>query len=207
MTAPAARPRFSIVTAVYDVDPYLPAFIDSVERLRVAAGDLQVVAVDDGSTDGSLELLRDWARRSRYAVDVLTKPNGGQASARNLGLEHATGEWVTFPDPDDLLERDYLRAAARFAEGHPEVRIMSARPVLLREAAGRLGAAHPRHWQYRRGDRAADLTEEPNVFLGVSSGSFFRLDRIEPQRLRFDPRIRPNFEDAHFAVRYLLELP
>jgi glycosyltransferase involved in cell wall biosynthesis len=201
------RPRFSIVSAVYDVEPYLPAFMRSVERLRAEPDEVEVVAVDDGSTDGSLDMLLGWARRSRFKVKVFTKPNGGQGSARNLGLDHATGEWVTFPDPDDLVERDYVRAAARFATAHPEIEVMSARPMLLHESTGWLSSGHPRRWQYRGGNRVANLLEEPNVFLGLAPGSFFRLDRIAASGLRFDPRIRPNFEDAQFAVRYVLDLP
>jgi glycosyltransferase involved in cell wall biosynthesis/CDP-glycerol glycerophosphotransferase (TagB/SpsB family) len=207
VTGPARPPRFSIVTPVYDVAPYLPDFVRSIEHQRIAPGDLEVVAVDDGSTDRSLDLLREWAGRSRFQVKVFTKPNGGQGSARNLGLEQATGEWVTFPDPDDLLDRDYLRAADRFARARPDVELLSARPVLLDDSTGTTRGNHPRQWQYDRGNRVADLSDEPDVFLGLAPGSFYRLARIQADDLRFDTRIRPNFEDAHFAVRYLLGLP
>jgi glycosyltransferase involved in cell wall biosynthesis len=207
MTVAAARPRFSIVTAVYDVERYLADFIDSVERLRAGSDELEVVAIDDGSTDRSRDMLLDWSRKSRFEIKVFTKPNGGQGSARNLGLEHATGEWITFPDPDDVLDRDYLRAGARFAAAHPAVEVMSARPLLLHEATNQLSLGHPRAWQYRDGSRVADLLDEPNVYLGLSSASFFLAERIAALGLRFDSRIRPNFEDAHFAVRFLLGLP
>ncbi|HUQ42943.1 MAG TPA: glycosyltransferase [Candidatus Limnocylindria bacterium] len=200
------RPRFSIVTAVYNVERYLDDFIASIEGQRFPLERVEVIAVDDGSTDGSLGVLREWAERSGTRVQVFTKPNGGQGSARNLGLDHASGEWVTFPDPDDLLEPDYLGVADRFASKHPEVEVMSARPVLLDDATGRRRDGHPRRWQYGGGNRMASLLDEPNVFLGVSPGSFFRRDRIEAHGLRFDPRIRPNFEDGQFAVRYLLSL-
>ncbi len=203
----AGRPRFSIVSAVYNVERYLPEFIASIERQDVAADELEVIAVDDGSTDGSLDLLRAWAARSSGRVRVYAKPNGGQASARNLGLGHATGEWVTFPDPDDLLDPDYLGAAERFARANPDVELLSGLPVILDELAGSKRRHHPRQWQYDGGDRSVDLTDEPNVFLGVSSGSFFRLDRIRAANLAFDTRIKPNFEDGHFAARYLLDLP
>jgi glycosyltransferase involved in cell wall biosynthesis len=199
------RPQFTIVTAVYDVEPYLPDFIDSIERLRVPAGDLEVVAVDDGSTDGSLDRLREWGGRSRHRIRIYTKPNGGQGSARNLGLEHATGEWVTFTDPDDMLDRDYFRVAARFAEAHPSIDVLATRPILLVEGKG-LEDSHPRRRQFQRGDRVADLDEEPNVFPGSASVTLYRLDRIARSSLRFDERVRPNFEDGHFAVRYLLGL-
>ena len=65
---------------------------------------------------------------------------------------------------------------------------------------------HARHRQYAAGDRVVDLDREPSTFGGSSSVSFFRLDRVRAAGLRFDPRVRPNFEDGHFAVRYVLEL-
>ncbi|HET7180699.1 MAG TPA: glycosyltransferase [Candidatus Limnocylindrales bacterium] len=199
----SSSPRFSIVSAVYNVEPYLGDFIASIEAQRIPAGDLEVIAVDDGSTDGSLDVLRAWAGRSRHQVHVYTKPNGGQGSARNLGLQHATGEWVTFTDPDDMLDPGYFPAAGRFADTHPDVPVLSARPKILWEATGTTTDAHPRKWQYVT-SRVADLDEEPSVFLGLTPGSLFRSDRIRALELTFDTRIRPNFEDAHFAVRYLL---
>jgi glycosyltransferase involved in cell wall biosynthesis len=205
-SAAAGRPQFSIIASVFNVEAYLPEYIESIERQRVDPSSLEVIAVDDGSTDGSLDIVTDWARRSSIRVKVFTKPNGGLASARNHGLDHATGEWVSFPDPDDVLRRDYLRAAHRFARDHPGIEVLSPRPVILQESTGVIGP-HPRRWQYARGTRSADLTVEPNVFLGVSAGSFFRLDRIQAAGLTFDTRITPNFEDGHFAGRYLLDLP
>jgi glycosyltransferase involved in cell wall biosynthesis len=195
------------VTPVHDVEAYLPAFIRSIDGQRFDPARVEVVAVDDGSSDGSLDLLLDWARRSGGRVHVYTKPSAGQASARNLGLQHARGEWVTFPDPADVLDRGYLRAADRFAAANPGVELLSARPIVLDEAGGALSGAHARRWQYAHGNRAADLRDEPNVFLGVTPGSFFRLDRIQAEAIRFDERIRPTFDDTHLAVRYLLSLP
>jgi len=203
---PGRRPRFSIVSAVFDVAPYLPDYIASIEALRVERGALEVIAVDDGSTDDSLDLLTAWAARSRHTVRVFTQPNAGQGAARNRGLEHATGEWVTFTDPDDMLDRDFLRVAARFADAHPEVEVLAGKPLVVRENLGAVVDAHPRRVQYRRGNRVVDLEADPQVFTGSATLSLFRLDRIRSLGLRFDPRIRPNFEDGHFAVHYLLGL-
>lgn len=206
MTEPAERPFFSIVTAVHDVEPYLPEFIASIEAQRVAPHDLEVVAVDDGSTDGSLDRLLHWASRSRFNVTVLTKPNGGQGSARNLGLDHATGAWVTFTDPDDVLDRDFFRVAQGFAAAHRTITIMASKPFVLDESGLAKPDSHPRRWQYEPANRLANLRDEPNVFPGSSSVSLFRRDLIEAASLRFDDRVRPNFEDGHFTVRFLLSL-
>ena len=205
--APRGRPRFTIVTAVYNVEAYLPAFIDSIERQRIGPDELEVIAIDDGSTDGSLDVLLRWARRSRFRVLASTQPNAGQGAARNAGLRLATGEWVTFTDPDDLLDDQFFRVAARFARDHPDVDVLAGNPVMLLEDLGRLADRHPRRRQYRPGNRVVDLDLDPNVFLGVSSGGLFRLDPIRDAGIEFDTRIRPNFEDGHFAARCILEQP
>ena len=201
------RPTFSIVTAVYNVEPYLPDFIASIEAQTYDRHGIEVIAVDDGSTDGSLALLEAWARRQPHLVHVFSQPNAGQGAARNLGLDHATGSWVTFSDPDDMLDPEFLAVADRFAAAHPDIDVMAGKPWLLEEArGGRIVDAHPRRAQYDAGDRMVDLDREPNTFTGSATVSLFRLDQVRAQGLRFDSRIRPNFEDGHFAVCFLLGL-
>src|SRR3954453_18603862 len=89
-------PLFTIVSAVYNVSPYLDDFIGSLEKQTFGLDRVQIIMVNDGSTDDSREILERWRARRPGIVTVLDKPNGGQASARNLGLEHARGEWITF---------------------------------------------------------------------------------------------------------------
>ena len=201
-----SRPRFTVVTAVYNVEPYLPDFIRSIEEQRFDLDRVEVIAVDDGSTDGSLALLEAWATRRPGLVKVLSQPNAGQGSARNLGLEQATGEWVTFTDPDDMLDRGFLAVADRFAREHRDVEVLAPNPWLLEEGKGKLTDLHPRRAQFADGNRVADLTREPNAFTGSATIAIFRLDRIRDLGLRYDTRIQPNFEDGHFAVCFLLGL-
>ncbi len=200
------RPRFSVVAAVYDVEPYLPAFIASIERQAVDPSSLEVIAVDDGSSDGSLRLLEAWRDRSAIPVTVLTQRNAGQGAARNAGLERATGEWVTFTDPDDVLEDGYLAAIGAFAAGNPGIDVLSGKRMTLDESAGEVRDVHPRRWQFVDGSRVADLDVEPNVFPVSASTAFFRGDRLRSSGLRYDPELRPHFEDQHFAARFLLAL-
>ena len=129
---------FSLVTAVYDVERYLDEFIGSLEAQTFPHERIQIVAVDDGSTDGSLRRLSEWARTGSFEVVVLTKENGGQASARNLGLEHATGEWVTFTDPDDRIDPGYFETVATFVQAHPETDLVAAAFWMLDDATGEL---------------------------------------------------------------------
>ncbi len=96
-------PEVSVVMPVYNVAEYLPSALDSV--LSQSLTSLEVVAVDDGSTDRCLEILRDYERRD-YRVRVLTQPNAGQGVARNHGVDAARGEFLTFMDSDDALPVD-----------------------------------------------------------------------------------------------------
>ena len=158
------RPRFSLVSAVYDVEPYLDEFIASIEAQGLPAGDLEVIAVDDGSTDASLARLEAWRDASSIAVTVLHQPNAGQGAARNRGLAAATGEWVSFPDPDDVLEPGYLQALLRFADANPQVEMLGAAIRVLHDVDGSVTDDHPRAWQFQAGTRLVDLTDEPEVF-------------------------------------------
>lgn len=199
-------PRFSIVTAVYNVDRFLEAFIASVDAQTLPADRFEVVAVDDGSTDTTPQLLAAWAERRPGLVRVVTKENGGQSTARNLGLEHARGEWVTFTDPDDVIEPDYLALVDEFLTGHPETGMVACNMLILQDATGEVADTHPLKHRFRGKARLRDLDGHPAYFFVSAPVAFFRREVIESTGLRFDPQVRPNFEDGHFAGRYLLGL-
>ena len=198
--------RFSIVSAVHNVERYLGAFIDAVEGQTFPADRFEVVLVDDGSTDGTPQLLAAWAARRPDLVRVLTKENGGQSTARNLGLEHARGEWVTFTDPDDVIEPGYLTEVDRFLTDHPDTGMVACNLLFLDDATGEVSDTHPLRHRFRGKARLRDLDGHPAFFFVSAPVAFFRRDRIESTGLRFDPEIRPNFEDGHFSARYLLDL-
>lgn len=96
-------PRLSVVVPVHDVRPYLPGFLDSLTTQTY--DDVELLLVDDGSTDGSVEVLRAFAEREPRAV-LLEQANAGAGSARNRALDVATGELLAFADPDDELPAD-----------------------------------------------------------------------------------------------------
>jgi glycosyltransferase involved in cell wall biosynthesis len=198
-----AAPSFSIVSAVYDVGPHLDEFIGSIEAQTVASDRFEIIAVDDGSTDGSLARLQRWQAESSIRVHVLTQRGGGQAAARNLGLEHASGAWVTFADPGDWVAADYLERMSGFVDAHPEIDLMVAQLSLVRDATGEV-KRHPLRAMFRDGDVPRRLNDGMDFFAGSAPAAFFRRDRLIDAGLRFDDRIRPDLEDGHFTARYLL---
>ena len=99
-------PKLSIIIPVYNAGLYLDACVESI--LLQEFGDFEIILVNDGSTDDS-SIICDKYAQIDSRIRVFHKKNGGVSSARNLGLEHAIGEWVYFVDADDSLAPDCLK--------------------------------------------------------------------------------------------------
>ena len=95
----------SIIVPVYNVANYLPQCIRSI--CGQTYGDLEIVLVDDGSTDGCYEICEKYAEKDSR-INFIHMKNGGSVAARKQGLSHATGEYIAFADGDDWLEPDML---------------------------------------------------------------------------------------------------
>jgi len=196
--------RFSIVSAAYNVAKFLPDFIAGIDTQTFPAERLEVIVVDDGSTDETTRLLHEWQQRRPGLVTVLSQPNAGQGSARNFGMEKARGEWITFTDPDDILEADYLQRVDEFLQKQPATSMIATNRIMFHEATGEITESHPLRWMFAKEDRAVDLHRFPHFFHGSAPAAFFRADVLKTNSLRFDDAIRPNFEDGHFCTSYLL---
>ena len=103
MADKVSRPVISIVVPVYNVEEDLGRCVESLVQQTLK--EIQIVLVDDGSTDSSGRLCDDWARRDTR-IRVVHKPNGGLSSARNAGIEVAEGDYLGFVDSDDFVEPD-----------------------------------------------------------------------------------------------------
>lgn len=95
----------SIVIPVYNVKQYLNKCIESV--INQSYTNIQIILVDDGSTDGSAELC-DIQSKLDSRIEVIHKPNGGLSDARNAGIDRSKGDWICFIDSDDFVSTDYV---------------------------------------------------------------------------------------------------
>ncbi|NMM97685.1 glycosyltransferase family 2 protein [Bifidobacterium olomucense] len=115
--APSSVPRdlVSVIVPVYNVERYLPACLDAL--IGQTYQTLEIMLIDDGSTDGSAAICDVYAARDER-VHVIHQTNRGQSAARNAGLDRAQGEYICFVDADDIPNRKYVETLVRGMEDH-----------------------------------------------------------------------------------------
>lgn len=108
------EPVLSVIVPVYNTAPWLRRCLDSICGQSYA--NLEILCVNDGSTDNSAEILAEYAAKDAR-IKVFTQANAGLSAARNTALEHASGEWVTGVDSDDYIAQDiFAKALASITE-------------------------------------------------------------------------------------------
>ena len=172
-------PLITIIIPVYNVEKYLSKCIESV--LAQGVEDFELLLVNDGSKDNSLAICNDYAQRDGR-IRVISKENGGVSSARNLGLDNATGEWVTFVDADDWLSEGALAACCQYMKEYEVIRFST----LDMFADGRIH--HRRVRQARDCDEAFRHVVGHNTVIGIS-GTLYRRRLFEENNIRFDHEI------------------
>ena len=100
---PIDKPRVSIIIPVFNVENYLKECLDSVVNQTLK--DIEIICVNDGSTDGSLSILEEYKEKDER-IKVISKLNGGYGHTLNVGMDAATGEYIGIVEPDDYIEPD-----------------------------------------------------------------------------------------------------
>ena len=105
----------SVIVPVYNVEPYLRECLDSI--IGQTYRELEIVLIDDGSTDGSPRICEDYRERDKR-IRVFHSENRGLSAARNFGIENASGEWIMFVDSDDFVSPDFCAIPLQTALKH-----------------------------------------------------------------------------------------
>jgi glycosyltransferase involved in cell wall biosynthesis len=115
-------PTVSVITAVYNLEQYVGGCIESV--LKQSLRDLEIVLVDDGSTDRSAEIIAKYAAQDPR-VRGFRGPNRGVSHARNVAMQHARGRYFAILDSDDEWAPDFAKTLTRVLDEHPEIAVVS----------------------------------------------------------------------------------
>ena len=100
-------PKVSVVIPLYNKESYICECIESV--LKQTYTNIEIIVVDDGSTDGSLAVLKEYVYRNSIEIKIISQKNHGASNARNLGIQNATGEYIQFLDADDKLDENKIQ--------------------------------------------------------------------------------------------------
>ncbi|ELR7024172.1 CDP-glycerol glycerophosphotransferase family protein [Campylobacter coli] len=203
--------QYTIISAVYNVEKYLDDYFNSIINQRLDfKKNIFMILVDDGSTDNSAQIIKKYQKKYPKNIVYLYKENDGQASARNLGLKymqenHYKTPWVTFTDPDDFLDRNYFYEVDKFLATHQDddICMIGCNIIFYYEKQKIHKDNHPLNFKFKSG---VQVKENYNLdsFIQLSAAScFMNIGYLD--KLLFDEKLKPNFEDAKFINEYLLK--
>lgn len=199
------KSQYTIVAAVYNVEKYLDDFFSSLTKQRLNfKKHIQIILVDDGSVDKSAEIIQKWQQKFPQNIRYFYKENGGQASARNLGLQYVETDWVTFIDPDDFVSPDYFYKTDTFLSKNANISIVGCPLVFYFEDKDMVKDTHPLKYRFAKGDVVLPLSNLKDHLQLSASTAFFKIDNIRNAHISFDEAMKPSFEDAKFVTDYIL---
>ena len=157
----STKPLISIILPVYNVRPYIEEAVDSV--LRQTYENLEIILVDDGSTDGSADVCNQYGKEDAR-VKVIHQKNMGLSAARNAGLDICKGELIAFLDPDDLLCEDAIYSMyEKMVESGADI-VVSNHDLYIRKFTLNGSQSYKRVKNNRRFAIASGVYSKPDLF-------------------------------------------
>lgn len=188
------QPDVTVVIGAYEAMPYLVDCLASVEAQTIGPARMEVIAVDDGSTDGTGEYLEQFAARAAMPVTVVRQENSGSPSGpRNVGLGKAAGRYVFFLDADDRLGAEALERMVAMAD-------RNGTDVVLGRVEG-VNRTPPKSMFGRTLERTDVFSS--NIKFTLSAQKLFRRALLERHGMRFDESLWTG-EDALFTLEAYL---
>jgi glycosyltransferase involved in cell wall biosynthesis len=189
MTGDPTAPVLSIIVTSYNIEDYLATCLDSI--VGQTLDDIEIIIVDDGSSDRSPEIIADYAGRDDRIVPILLPENtiGGVATAANAGLDAAVGEYIGFVDGDDVYELDMFERLVSAARKH-DTDLAMCKYRLLEDGTGELSdPAEAGRWRDLL-DPVFDLTDVETAkqflrFIAVPWRKIYRRSMVDEHALRF----------------------
>lgn len=199
--------QFTVVSAVYNVEKYLDEYFTSLTNQTLDfKKHIHLVLVDDGSTDDSAKIIKKWQKKFPNNIRYYYKENGGQASARDYGLDYIQTEWCTFIDPDDFVDIDYFKNIDQALVEEQNLWMVSCNLIYYYEQSKQYKDDHPQNYKFKQKITCFDVRDQ-NQYIQLSvSLAILNTKIIQENGLRFDTRIKPSFEDATFMMNYALAL-
>lgn len=190
--------KVSVVVPIYNMKLFLKGAIESL--LLQTYQNIEIILVDDGSTDDSVQICDEYAVRFPEKVKVIHKANGGLSSARNKGIEFASGDYIIFPDPDDWVEPTYIERLVDLYSSYSADLSCINYCVEYGDSSVKMQRG-TEIIQFNSHEARRSLFMQPSI-CGFAWNKLYCLDIIKKNHLFFLDDVGTT-EDMDFAYRYL----
>lgn len=188
---------FSIIMPIYNEENYLEEAINSVIKQSFPFEKVQLILVNDGSTDNSKSICLKYSKLYKN-IEYYEKENGGVSSARNYGLNYIKGEYVNFMDSDDTISELALEKINEFFVNNTDINLVG----LVVKYFGNKNGIHPRYDKFEKETVIVDLEESPQSYILSSAATFYRAKLFDNVRFETSLKIA---EDLYFNCQIYLE--
>ena len=171
--------KLNVIITVYNSEKYLEEAIASIIDQSIGFEDnISLILVDDGSTDGSERICKEYQNRFADNIKYIKKENGGVSSARNAGIKAAEGVYLAFLDSDDTWDKDAFKNSLEFFdEKYDEIDMVSTKIHIF----GDKRYEHPMNFKYEK-TRIIDLDAEPHLIQTTGGNVIFKLESLKNKR-------------------------
>lgn len=188
------KPKISVIIPVHDTEPYLDRTLGSVTRQTFC--DIELICVDDGSRDASLDVLKSWAQRDPRIRVIAFPQNRGVSAARNAGFTESRGDYVYYLDSDDWIDEGYLAAMYEKAVETGQDVVVNANYVQAFEDPAK--DAPSGHFGFIEGDGFYRPAQVQTFFPPVIWARLYRRDYLLRIGIAF-PDVKGGAEDIYYA--------
>lgn len=190
--------KVSVLVPIYNVETFLPECLDSLVNQTLK--ELEIICINDGSTDGSPKIIKEYAKNDPRIV-IIDKKNTGYGDSMNQGLDKAMGEYIGIVEPDDFIELDAFRKMYKLAKENDaevvkanfyEYKTMKKRDIyksnlFLKEETGRI--INPRSHRHI-------FYQQPSIWSAI-----YKRDFLNENKIRFLPSEGASYQDAGFTFK------
>ena len=191
-------PKISVIVPVYNVEKFLEKCLKSI--IGQTFEDLEIICINDGSTDKSLSILNSYAAKDSR-IKILSQTNQGQSCARNAGLEIASGEYIGFVDSDDWIDLDFYEKLYNTAKKYDaDIAVASIKRLRTYK------------WKYHLKIEKEEVTEDINKKFFLCDvpdkcyvwNKIYKASELKKYNIKFEPGVF--FEDRCYTAEVLVNL-
>lgn len=187
----------SVIIPIYNVAIYLEQAINSIIEQTIGFDKIEVILINDGSTDNSEEICRKYQKKYPQNIKYFIQKNSGVSIARNKGLSEAKGKYINFLDGDDYWEKTAFEKSIKMLEENSDINFVAVRDKLF----GNSDKYHILDYKFDK-NKIVDIMKEPTMLQTLSTAGIFRGKFIK--KYKYDEKIRYS-EDAKLMTEIMMD--